>query len=165
MRVVGVDPGITGALCLISSGGGRSNFPSIQIVDVPITGEKKQRRIDYRAYRDIIREWAPDYVYFENVRGFLGQGLMAASRFSHTIGAMEGIAACEVDNCVLVLPQIWKKKFNLLHSDKNDSRDMIKSFFPEVKYFDRVMDHNRADAGLIALYGCDRVGMVELRAG
>lgn len=161
MRIVGIDPGITGAASLITSGG-RSNFPTIKTVDIMTTGDGKKRRIDYRAYRDLLRGWSPDYLYFENVRAFLGQGVMAAGKFGHSIGALEAISACEVDNCVLVLPQVWKRRFGLLHTTKNESLEMVRGFFPDARYFDRVKDHNRADSALIGLYGCERAGLIEL---
>ena len=50
----------------------------------------------------------------------------------------------------LVTPQKWKKYFHLT-SDKNESLDLARSFWPEAKLI-RKKDGNRAEALLIALY-------------
>jgi hypothetical protein len=158
-KIAGIDPGITGAATLITVGSGIS----IITVDIATTGEKKQRRIDYRAYRDLLRRWQPDVLYFENVRAFVGMGVISAGKFGHSIGALEAISACEIDNCHLVLPQVWKRHFNLLKTTKNDSRQLAMTLFPEhAKRLIRVKDHNRADSFLIAVYGAMRQGLLRM---
>jgi crossover junction endodeoxyribonuclease RuvC len=159
LKVCGIDPGITGAATLITGGSGIS----IVTVDIPITGEKKQRRVDYRAFRDLLRRWQPDVLYFENVRAFIGRGVISAGKFGHSIGALEAICACEVDNCHLVLPQVWKRHFNLLKTTKEDSRQLALKLFPaHAKRLARKGDHNRADSFLIAVYGAIRQGMLRI---
>jgi hypothetical protein len=166
MRIAGIDPGISGAATLLTSGGRSSNFPSLICVDIPTTGCKadKDLDIDFRAFRDLLRDWNPDFLYFENVHAFVGQGVVAAGRFMRYVGILEGICACEVDECRFVTPKKWKERFGLLHTDKHAARNMVMGLFPrEAHYFQRVMDHNRADSALIAIYGAERCGMLDLR--
>lgn len=166
MRIAGIDPGISGAATLLTSGG-RSRLPSMICVDIPQTGCKKDkdRDIDFRGFRDLLRDWNPDFLYFENVHAFVGQGVVAAGKFMRYVGILEAIAACEVDNCRFVTPERWKAKLNLLHTDKGDSRKMAARLFPQSAHlFARVGDHNRADSVLIAVYGAERCDMIRLRS-
>lgn len=159
MRIAGIDPGKNGAACLLYEAG-RSNWPVCHCVDIPNTDEGE---IDGRAYRDLIRDWKPDLLYFENVHAFVGQGVVAAGVFMRNVGILEGISVCEVDRCVRVTPKKWKTRFNLLHTTKIDSRNLAMALFPKsADLFKRVKDHNRADACLIAAYGADRADMIEL---
>jgi hypothetical protein len=165
MRVVGIDPGMTGAATLLVSGG-RSRLPTILTVDLPTKGckEDKDIEIDPRGYRDLLRAWKPDYLYFENIHAFLGQGVVAAGKMMRAAGTLEGISACEVDSCILVTPERWKAKFNLLKAARKDaSCVLMRRYYPGVGFYDRVGDHNRADSALIALYGADRVDMIKLK--
>lgn len=163
MRVAGIDGGITGAASLLTGGGGI--FPTIKTVDLRTTGEGKQRKIDYRWYRDLLRIWKPDVLYFEAARAFLGMGVMSAGRFGHTLGALEAISACEVDECVLVPPQVWKRKLDLLKTAKVDSRQLIIDLFPASAHlYRRALDHNRADSALVSVYGGIRQGIISLEA-
>ena len=162
MRVAGIDPGKNGAACLLSEAG-RSNLPTLYCVDIPNTDEGE---IDGRAYRNLLREWKPDFLYFENVHAFVGQGVVAAGVFMRNVGILEGISVCEVDNCVRVTPKKWKSRFGLLHTDKTDARKMVMGLFPKTAhFFKRVKDHNRADSALIAIYGAERCDMLDLRGG
>lgn len=165
MRIAGIDPGIHGAATLLT-GGGRSNFPTLICVDIPTTGckEDKDVDIDFRGFRDLLRDWKPDFLYMENVHAFVGQGVVAAGRFMKGVGALEAIAACEVDECRFVTPKKWKERFGLLHTDKHAARNMIRELFPAAQhFFKRAKDHNRADSALIATYGAERCDMIDLR--
>jgi hypothetical protein len=165
MRVAGIDPGVSGAATLLSSGG-RSNLPSLICVDIPTTGCKADKDVDinFRGFRDLLREWSPDFLYFENVHAFIGQGVVSAGRFMRSVGILEGIAACEVAECRYVTPTKWKRRFGLLHTTKIDSREMAMGLFPQAAhYFKRSLDHNRADSALIAIYGAERCDMLDLR--
>jgi hypothetical protein len=164
MRIAGIDPGITGAATLLA-GGGRSNLPSLHCVDLPTREFGERRIIDGRAYQRILMEWAPDFIYFENVHSFVGQGIVAAGVFMQNVGILHGISECAVekDHLILVPPTKWKKRFGLLHTDKNDARKMVVGLFPlAAHFFERVKDHNRADSALIAIYGAERCDMLDL---
>jgi len=135
-------------------------------VDIPTTGCKadKDVDIDFRGFRDLLRDWKPDFLYFENVHAFIGQGVVAAGRLMRAVGVLEGIAACEVDECRFVTPKKWKDRFGLLHTDKNAARQMVMKLFPKSAHlFERVKDHNRADSALIATYGADRSDLINLK--
>jgi hypothetical protein len=134
-------------------------------VDIPTTGCKadKDVDIDFRGFRDLLRDWQPDFLYFENVHAFVGQGVVAAGRFMKGVGALEAIAACEVDNCRFVTPKKWKTRFGLLHTEKTDARNLVMGLFPQsAHFFSRAKDHNRADSALIAIYGAERADMLDL---
>ena len=47
----------------------------------------------------------------------------------------------------------WKKAHALIKRGKEDSRQRAIKLFPGAKGFERKLDHNRAEAALIAWYG------------
>jgi len=56
-----------------------------------------------------------------------------------------------------VTPAVWKKHFKL-SKNKGVSRSLACQRFPEAAdQFTRVKDDGRAEAGLIALYGAERI--------
>lgn len=60
----------------------------------------------------------------------------------------------------MIAPQTWKRRLNLIcepnatdSERKRKSLDLARIKFPGAECFDRAMDHNRADAALIAYFG------------
>ena len=168
MRVLGIDPGISGALALIEFQSGGANRPSIIIEDLPVI----DGHIDYRRYRDRVRDLKPDKAYIENVwprpvgsRGG-GMGFNTAGKFMRTTGGLEAITACEVGDygdCIWVTPVVWQRMFGLLGQGKNAARKLLVDLFPETEpLVRRVKDDGRADAGLIASYGAVKQKILNL---
>lgn len=78
-----------------------------------------------------------------------GQSASAMWTFARAVGAITAI--CELTNypCHMVRPQVWKAYFGI--SDKDDSLDMARMFWPEAP-LKRKKDNNLAEALLIAEY-------------
>ncbi len=175
MIVAGIDPGLTGAVAFLT-GRGR-NFPGLEVFDIPVLEDDNERRqVDCRKLQALLREMRADVCYFELTwaiprnpfkggRKMEGQGIVAAGRTQRCHGMIEAVTRLEIEKIIMVTPQVWKKRMSLVGGAdaKNDSRDMIASFFPEaLRFFLRKKDHNRAEAALIALYGAERQGMLDL---
>lgn len=173
MKIAGIDIGKKGAAALITSR--RLLAPRFEVVDLPFN----DKELNYRAYRDLLRSWQPDWIYIENVWAIprnpfgnsklQGQGIAQAGRFSQTIGAIKAISACEVElgHCILVTPQRWKKLFGLQNHDdaKNAARAILASLITEAApYVRRVKDDGKAEAGLVALYGAVGQGVLRLES-
>jgi Holliday junction resolvasome RuvABC endonuclease subunit len=142
--VMGVDPGITGALSFY--------FPShpmlVGIHDMPIDG----KTVDGYEIAKIIRQYNPDVAFIEAVHSFSGQGVTSSFNFGCSYGVVRGVvAACSVPT-ILVSPQKWKRALDL-SKDKNQSLEMARMMWPESDKFKRRKDDGRAEAALIAIYG------------
>jgi len=163
--IVGLDPGAKGCAAFLTGSGATAR---IELFDLPYV----DGHLNYRAYRDLLRRWSPNVAYIENVwprssrapnnKG-QGMGFVSGSKFMDNVGALKGITACEVDDCHLVTPVSWKRRFNLLKQPKSESRRMFAELMPAcAKLVQRVKDDSRAEAGLISIYGGERQGLFKM---
>jgi hypothetical protein len=143
---LGVDPGKTGAVALV-------RYPDIRIFDwdgVMNTSAK-------------IREWQARFeiagAYLEDVHAMPNDGNVSAFRFGRNRGAWEGILCALQIQVKTVSPKQWRKGLYLPGDRrplKKRSLDAAVGLFSDnADLFSRAMDHNRAEAALIA-YQCER---------
>lgn len=161
MNVIGIDPGLSGAIALVTDG---PNGPTlVEVFDAPVyeakVGKKNRRRIDcprllYRMAELVARIEKPNaYVEESSIRP--GEGAVGAHSCGKNAGYVE-MAALTVSRMVsLIRPQKWKAVVGLpLKADKDQSRYEARRRFPEMAdRFTRKMDDGRAEAALIALAG------------
>lgn len=160
--VVGIDPGITGAVAFVNSAG------ASWVHDMPVAMVKKGRREVMAAELSRILEAAPSAtVYVERVNAMpkigtkdghnrSGQGVSSAFGFGRSVGVIEGVVAALRMPLVFVTPQAWKKHHGLSGADKDVSRTLASQLYPEAE-LSRKKDIGRADALLIARYGLDQL--------
>ena len=165
IRVLGIDSGITGAMCLLTEGAGLNGLPGAEFHDIPVYSHGERKRVDIRELARLMDALHPTHTYIEDLWAQLGQGIISAGKMMETYGI---VTACAVlytpENCVYpVSPQKWKNRFKL-SSNKDQSRGVLMRMIPDtIPWLKRVGDHNRAEAGLIALYGAERQAMIDLR--
>lgn len=164
-RVLGVDPGIEGALAVYCTDPDDANHKTIEVLDVPTAGEDAKRRVNAPAIRDWIRRVLPDVAYIENVGSMPDQGVASSFRFGRATGALEAIVACCDVPIERVAPVTWKKFYGLKGPDKEPSRELAIRKFPFMAHvLTRKLDHQRAESMLIAHYGYLISGESEQRA-
>ena len=147
---IGIDPGKTGAVGLISDGGWY-----LEVYDAPVDEEAWiQLSLEIVAGRG-----APLAVWVEfSQSGVFGQGKVGrqSPRSAHTSGLTYGhcryFAASFRGRWDMVKPVAWKKACGLIGKDKEDSRLKARRLWPEAP-LDRKKDHGRAEALLIAEWG------------
>ena len=154
MRVIGVDPGQTGA---IASWDGSS----LIVFDVPTltvaksSGKGKRTEVNLPELVDNLNILfaGSDHAYIERVGAMPGQGVTSTFNFGMAYGYLRmGIAMIGVPS-TLVAPVKWKSELGL-SNDGEKSRHRALELFPKFSsYFSRKMDHNRAEAALLAYYG------------
>jgi hypothetical protein len=162
IRVLGVDGGLSGAFALLGHWGG--DRPDDLIVqDTPTRGQGR-RELDILSAIGLFRMWPIDLVVFEKGQEMMRvdndgvrrrQGHMYA--YGHTNGQLYGAAmACGL-TCIVVEPQTWKRHHHLLGKDKEASRSLASSLWPEgaTGIWPNKGHHNRAEAALIARWGLD----------
>ena len=156
--VLGVDPGLSGALAFIRTRDGRT---SIQLVveDMPLAetkiGKSVKREIMEPALAQMIARYAPKVAYVERVNAMPGEGVTSAFRFGASYGLVRGVLAGLGVRTHLIGPVTWRKAAGLVAGQPKDaSRLTAARVFPtQADLFMRKKDHGRADAALIARAG------------
>ena len=153
MIIIGVDPGITGAISVLE------NKKVIEVYDTPtmIDGKKNKRQVNGSHLTNIIKEIIllnkETIAVVEHVNAMPGQGVTSMFNFGQSFGVIKGICAALSLPIYFVRPTKWKKHFNLIKTNKDASRTKVIEVYPEIsEKLHRKKDSNRADAILIALY-------------
>ena len=153
MIIIGIDPGINGAISIIE------NKKIIEVYDTPtmIDGKKNKRQINGAQVTNIFKERLNGekevVVVVEHVNAMPGQGVTSMFNFGQSFGVIKGICAALNLPIYFVRPAKWKKHFNLIKTHKDASRTKVIEVYPEISSkLHRKKDSNRADAILIALY-------------
>jgi crossover junction endodeoxyribonuclease RuvC len=162
MRVVGIDPGIRGALAVIVMTMDRP-FQVVDAIDIPTIGTKAKERINVHAIREWVLQHNPARCFLERGQAMPRQGASSGYKFGRAVGAIEAtIALCNVP-LEIIEPSMWKRALRLKGKDKEGSRQKALELFPHAQHLlARKKDHQRAEAMLIALYGAGTVSRATL---
>lgn len=160
MIVAGVDPGTSPTIALVDGATGRigvyDGLSAARRVGGRDTFEPVPERICL-----VLEAVRPDRVVLERVwmrptGGAAPQGAVSQARLVASMYLIWGIAVGLGLEVELVLPQVWKTHFRL-RGDKEASRRLALRLIPEsAPFLTRKLDHNRAEALLLAQYGLDR---------
>ena len=149
MKVLGIDPGLDGAIALVGDG-------YLAVRDTPTAGELKRRVVVAAELAGMIKAWAPDLAIIERVHAMPKQGVTSSFRFGQALGVLEGVVGALLIPVEYVTPQSWKKFFRL-SANKDDARLKAIHTWPRLtQELSRKKDADRAEALLIAQYGFDR---------
>ena len=153
MIIIGIDPGINGAISVIE------NKKILEVYDTPtmIDGKKNKRQINGAQVSNIIKERLSSekdvVVVVEQVNAMPGQGVTSMFNFGQSFGVIKGICAALSLPIYFVRPTKWKKHFNLIKTNKEAGRTKAIEVYPEISgKLSRKKDSNKADAILIARY-------------
>tara|TARA_B100000965_G_scaffold398347_1_gene416327 strand:- start:252 stop:743 length:492 start_codon:yes stop_codon:yes gene_type:complete len=155
MLIIGIDPGISGAICFLENG------KILEVIEMPsmADGKKNKKQVNgAQIFNEIsMRIKSHDLdkikVVIEHVSAMPGQGVTSMFNFGQSFGILKGICSAMQLSMYFVRPAKWKKYFNLINSEKDASRTKAIEVFP---YFSsnlsKKKDSNKADAMLIASY-------------
>ena len=142
---IGLDPGKKGAMAIM----GYSNT----------TGERYMMKIipfDPQEYIKALKQFNGATVCIEQVHSLPREGVKSVWSFGQTYGWLLGVLDAVGLSYQTVPPNLWKKDFSLLRTEKKQSIEVCKRLFPgiELKRTDRCRndDDNMADAALICEY-------------
>ncbi len=150
--VMGIDPGKTGGIAVLSTKDG------LWIEPVPLC----EKEIDLIELSRLIKGWAGsvERAYLELVHSMPKQGVASTFTFGRGYGAVEGVLACCGIPTVRVRPQLWMKE---IYSDcpqgkeaKERSLWAFNNIFPGVDCIapgGRKPHMGMVDAALIAEFG------------
>ena len=145
MRVVGVDPGINGALCLYHEEG-------IDIADMPnLAGQ-----VDAWTLTRLLAGWGQvDTVAVEAVHGVSAAGSGSSFKFGRACGVVDGVLAALARPVVYVTPTDWTRHWKV-GKDKQLHIRRAKELWPAYDDWFMKSKDGRADAALIAAYVVSR---------
>ena len=155
MFIIGIDPGISGAICFFKNG------KVLEVIDMPnmAEGKKNKKQVNgsqiFNEINDRILNIPNNEIAVvrEHVSAMPGQGVTSMFNFGQSFGVIKGICAAMRLPLHFVRPVKWKKYFNLLNSEKQASRTRVIELFPEISNkLSKKKDINKADAVLIASY-------------
>lgn len=151
--VLGIDPGMGGALAFF--GAGQPGAPDyFSVFDMPVYGDGKQRGVDAYQLAYLIQSFKPTKAIVEKVNAMKGWGVGSCFRFGESFGVIRGVLGALTIPIHLVTPQKWKKHYGLPGGDKEASRRLVIERWPaNAASFARVKDEGKAEAALIAAYG------------
>ena len=119
MFIIGIDPGISGAICFFMDG------KIIDIIDMPTMAEGKKNKKQVNGnqlFNEIksrlsgINNIDETCVVVEHVTAMPGQGVTSMFNFGQSFGVIKGICSAMQLPIHFVRPTKWKKYFNLINS-------------------------------------------------
>ena len=156
MIIFGIDPGVSGAICVLKKG------RILEVYEMPtmIDGKKNKRQVNGAEVTNIfLKELHNENkakVVVEHVTAMPGQGVTSMFNFGQSFGVLKGVCAALKLPIYFVRPVKWKKYFNLIKTHKDASRTKVIEAYPEISsQLSRKKDANKADAILIARYFTD----------
>lgn len=152
MRHIGIDPGLSGAIAVLTD-------DTLKVFDMPTMtvdrNGKAKRQVSANELAELLNLYAGKdcHVYVERVSAMAGQGVTSVFSFGRSFGMIEGILAALKMPVTFVAPATWVKGVGR-GPGKDASRSRAMELFPEYQHmFKRVKDDGRADAALIAHWG------------
>ena len=152
MRMCSIDPGKSGAICIIE------NDLILCLKVMPLTIDNE---IDFGEVAKLLEFYHPKKVYIEKVGSRPGQGVISMFNFGFGTGGLHAICACLNLPVVKVSPQTWQKGLmghtkGVKHT-KEMTIDFCKTLYPDVNLLAssrcKVPHDGMSDALAIAVYG------------
>ena len=155
MYIIGIDPGISGAICFFNQG------KVLDVIEMPTMaeGKKNKKQVNGNQLFNEIKSRLSEIrqeqisVVVEHVNAMPGQGVTSMFNFGQSFGVIKGICSAMQLPIHFIRPTKWKKYFNLINTSKDASRSRAIELFPKISdKLKRKKDSNKADAILISSY-------------
>lgn len=173
---LGCDPGLNGAIALLSYTNGK---PTVKTFDIPtfnitvqrkapkvddfsLEGDKKRRgkttvrkRLDLQQLHAFLYQYRAHILHavVEDVHAMPKQGVSSSFSFGFVCGVIQAMVVAHDIPMTLVKPERWKLKMNVT-KDKDKTRQRASQIFPTCAHqWTRKCDDGRAEAALLAYYG------------
>ena len=155
MYIIGIDPGISGAICFFNEG------KVLDVIEMPTMaeGKKNKKQVNGNQLFNEIKSRLSEIrqeqisVVVEHVNAMPGQGVTSMFNFGQSFGVIKGICSAMQLPIHFIRPTKWKKYFNLINTSKDASRSRAIELFPKISdKLKRKKDSNKADAILISGY-------------
>jgi hypothetical protein len=151
MRIVAIDPGLTGSGVVLEDVGG--TIVLVSLIDLPIAGEAAKCRLDAVTFVRWLREHSPSHGFVEAAQSMPRQGVASVFRYARCAGAIEGVIAANGIPLTLIQPVTWKKHFKLDASKENARARAIQLLPSAAAELQKIKHHHRAEAVLLGIFG------------
>lgn len=160
MIILGIDPGLTGAVAKL---GCRGEYLDVRDIPTMARGNGKgfvKRQVNAVELAVLVRDMVAGLeknevqVILEAVNSMGGQGVASMFSFGLSSGIIEGVIAALRLPHDLVTPAVWKGAMKL-SSVKEQVRARAIRMYPTAP-LGRMKDHNRAEAIMLARYGWEK---------
>lgn len=154
MIIGGIDPGLSGALGVL-----RGRYAEVH--DLPVMGTGAKTMLNGAALAALLRETRAEHLVIERQQAFPAQGRSSTFKFGTVYGQILGVVEALGISHELVSPGAWKRDMKVSGGDdkakKERARQKALELFPGL-YADlsRKMDHNRAEALLLARWWAEK---------
>ncbi len=153
MIVLGVDPGMSGALAWLNGSGALLRVEDMPVFEVLRNG-KPRRELNVHGLALLLSDLKADVCFYEQVSGMEGDSPSSAFSFGRIAGAAEAVVKLAGARFEHVAPHVWKRAMGLIGTAKDQSRAKATNRWPDhAKTFSRKMDDGRPEAALLAEYG------------
>lgn len=162
MLFLGIDPGLTGALAIVRCAPARTP-ELISCIDVPTAGEGAKRRVAVAKLADWLSTYERDIkvAYIERAQAMPDQGGSSGFIYGRCTGALEAVVLLHGIPLRSAEPSVWKRAMGLLKQGKEASRSNARLLVTgSSEALARKLDHNRAEAMLIAVWGASQQGVL-----
>lgn len=165
MVIIGVDPGLNGAACAFYRADHEGPAFIADAIDLPTKEDNTKSQIDVPEFARWLRRVGAAHAFIENVSAMpsfpdkvtgvrRSMGAASSFRFGMAVGQIRATFSALGIPITLVVPRVWKKAFDLSGPKKEQSRLLALELYPAAgHYLKRKMDHQRAEAILIAHWG------------
>jgi Holliday junction resolvasome RuvABC endonuclease subunit len=157
LEIVGIDPGTSPTVCRAFFEPGRAPaldfWTERETSDLIKVSGKDRRECSAPLMADIFSQVRPAAVFLEQVSVRPGEGVVSAFRFGRAVGICECACLAAGFRLERVRPQAWRKALKVPEG-KDGSRAFACYLVPHLAAcFNRVKDHDKAEAFLLAWYG------------
>ncbi len=154
MLILGIDPGVSGALALLCTQRGL-----LELGNVPTCGNGTEaatvsREVDARATHELLREWwtrhgaVTEYALAMIERPQAMRGSVTALSQGDSYGALRAVAAAWAQRVDRVNPATWKRRFGLYGKGKPASVEVARRLYGDA--LPKRLRNDLAEALLIA---------------
>lgn len=149
MKIAGIDPGLSGAVCVFDVDKGMLTILDMPTVEVR-SGKTMKRKLSEPMLAELLRPHEIEHAALEQVSAMPGQGVTSMFNFGQTYGAIRGVLAGLRIPVTMVTPAKWTRDLKV-SGGKHANRERAAQLFPAyAASFARVKDDGRADAALLA---------------
>lgn len=157
--LIGIDPGIKGALAFFYDDG------RVVVLDLPIRAKKSGgNEVDPRVLQQMLRNYVPadekGLVVMESSHAFMGGGgkRVGSMASQASLAATKAVVAavCELSgmDIAYVTPQAWQAFFGIRKTEREDTKDqslrIARQLYPDLRL---TKTSGRPDAVLVGRYG------------
>lgn len=156
MRIVGIDPGLSGALALVQDGNTLLEVIPMPRMNVAFgkRGTLKGRSrvwVNAQGIDDALAAWKPDHVYIEQQHPVSYQGLTSTFSTAFNYGVLCGCLVSQRIPHTIVHARVWKPACGLEGAQKYDSVKRAAQLWPERDWV--LSKDGPAEAALLGYYG------------